>query len=332
MALTIKDLAELTGISTSTISRALSNKGYVNEETRAAVLKAVEEHGYQYKPVTHRKNSTDMVLLILGLMDSNVYYQGVHGISSVFDALGITYMVAYGDPFDTQKLEAHMRWAIRNRCRGMILFSAVETPSFRRIVQNTTIPCVSIIRPVDSIKMDSICMDNKTAGRMATQYLIDRGHRRIINLTVTGGSASNYRTKGYLEAMQNAGLDVHENDIIEVEEKPGVGIYIGSYIAVSRKDVTAIYTSNENLAREVIEGLQRCGKRCPADISVISTDNTSLAENFTPRLTTVSCDVYRMGAEAAQLFVSRCENPIGEKKQIYLCPQIIERDSVADIR
>lgn len=328
MTVTIKDLAKLTDFSTSTISRVLSNRGYVDENTRRIVEQAIEESGYVYKPVSCKRNEIDMVMLVLGQISNGIYAQNIKGISSVFDAMGIMYVGTWGDKFDAKKLESYMMKAIRGRFKGMILFTPIETPSFVRVMQNCCIPCVSMHRPVETIEMDQVCMDNKAAGRIAVQYLAKRGHKRIAFATVEGGSSVAYRQKGYLDGMRNMGLEVHEDDILCVEHTFEGGVSAGSMIAVAKKDITAVYTPNELIARGVIEGLRRCGKRVPEDISVVATDNTECSILSTPELTTVSCNHYQMGVEAALLFIERHQDPKGLKKQIFLQPELIERGSV----
>lgn len=328
MAVTVKDLAQMTGFSTSTISRVLSKRGYVDEETRKIVERAVEESGYRYKPTSGKKNSIKMVMLILGELSNEIYAQSIKGISSVFDAHNIMYVGTFGDRFDTEKLEFYMRRAISGRFEGMILFTPIETPTFVRMMQTCSIPCVALNRPVESIEMDQICMDNKAAGRLAVQYLADRGHRRIACVSIEDSSSVAYRTRGYLDGMDKRGLEVREDDILRVEHSYDGGISAGSIIAVSKKDITAIYTPNELLAQGVIEGLRRCGKKVPEDISVIATDNTKISIRNSVPLTTVSCNHYEMGVQAALLFMERQQSPNGKRKQIYLPPEIIERESV----
>jgi len=330
MAVTIKDLAKMTGVSTSTISRVLSNHGYVSEEKRKIVEKAVEESGYVYKSTNSRRNSIDMVMLIIGEVSNEIYAQNLKGISSILDTFGIMYVGTYGDRFNAEKLESYMMRAIRNRFKGMILFSPIETPSFLRIMKNCSIPCVAMNRPVDSIEIDQVCMDNKAAGIMAVEYLAKRGHKHIAHIAITESSSHEYRLKGYIEGMKKAGLEVRDGDIIQTDNTFESGINAGSLIAVARKDITAVYAPNEIIARGVIEGLRRCGKYVPENVSIVATDNTKMSIVSSPQLTTVSCNHYKMGAEAAQLFMERYQNPRGKKKQIYFEPEIIERESVAD--
>lgn len=328
MAVTIKDLAQMTGFSTSTISRVLSTRGYVDENTRKIVEQAVEESGYVYKPVSSKRNAIKMVMLVIGEISNEVYGQNIKGISSIFDALDVMYVGTYGDRYDAEKMESYIRHAITNRFEGVILFTPIETPSFIRMMQTCSIPCVAMNRPVESVEMDQVCMDNKAAGRLAVQYLAQKGHKRIAYISVDGISSAEYRKRGYVDEMQRLGLEIQDGDIIRADHTFEGGIHAGSLIAVAKKDITAVYTPNEMLARGVIEGLRRCGKKVPEDISIVATDNTQDSEWSTPMLTTVSCNHYQMGVEAALLFLERCKSPNGKKRQIYMLPEIIERESV----
>jgi DNA-binding LacI/PurR family transcriptional regulator len=298
----------------------------VEEHTRASIEQAVRDSGYVYHPVPTRRNSIDMVMLILERVDNETYAQESAGISSVFDSRDIMYVGAYSEQSNQEKLESYMKCAIKNRFKGMILFSPVETPAFQRIMQHCSIPCVALNRPLDTVDTDTVCMDNKAAGRMAVEHLISRGHRRIVHLALPDVSSGKYRMMGYTEAMTNAGL---HPEIIPAEDTYDSGIAAGHRIAAEMPDVTAIYAVNEIVARGVLEGLRTCGKRVPEDISIIATDNTLISIISQPNLTTVCCDTRQMGTEAALLFLERIQNPQGPKQRLFLPPILMERDSVA---
>lgn len=326
MAITVKDLSNMTGYSTSTVSRVLSGRGYVDTHTRAIIEQAVRDSGYLYHPSPTRRNSIDMVMLILSRVDNETYAQESAGISSVFDSKNIMYVGAYSEQFNTEKMEAYMARAIKNRFKGMILFSPVETPAFQKIMRHCSIPCVALNRPLDTVDADTVCMDNKAAGKLATEHLIAKGHRRIVHLSLSDISSGSYRTKGYLEAMTDAGL---EPAVLPVEDTYDAGVAAGLRIAAEMPEMTAIYAVNEIVSRGAMEGLLRCGKQVPEDISIISTDNTLISIISQPHLTTVCCDTRQMGIEAANLFLERCQNPTGAKQHRFLPPILLERDSVA---
>ena len=330
MAVTIKDIAAATKISSSTISRVLSGRGYVDEKTRLKVERAVSEMGYIYKPTTTKRNSIDMAMIVMGHTSSAVYDENIAGIGSIFDALNVFWVGTYGSNFNTEMQESYIMRAIRNHFKGIIILSPIETPTFIKIMNNCSIPFVTMNRPLDYVRSDEICMDNKAAGRMAVDYLVQKGHRRISFVGVANSASTDYRKKGFLEGMAKNGLPVNENDIMLVWDNLETSANVGSLIAVAKKDTTAIYAANETLANGLIDGLRKCGKSVPNDISIMATDNTNLGRLCTPKLTTVRCNHYNMGAEAAKLFMERVMNPSGEKRQIYFEPDIIERESVAE--
>lgn len=331
MAVTVKDLARMTNFSTSTISRVLTNRGYVDAATRKIVEQAVKESGYVYHPVSTKRGGTKMVMLVMGEIANEVYAQSIKGISSIFDAQGVMYVGTYAELLDTEKLEFYMRWAISNRFEGLILFSPIETPSFIRMMRNCSIPCVAMNKPMNVVDMDQVCMDNKLAGKLAVEYLARRGHKHIAFVSTNTGSSGEYRRRGYLAGMEEMGLEVRSGDVLIMEHTFESGVSAGSIIAATMPDITAVYTSNILIARGVIEGLCRCGKRVPEDVSIVATDNISEAWRSRPTLTTVSCNFYRMGVEAALLFLERSKDPFGKKRQIFLPPEIIERDSVVSL-
>jgi DNA-binding LacI/PurR family transcriptional regulator len=174
-------------------------------------------------------------------------------------------------------------------------------------------------------------MDNVRAGMMAVEYLVKKGHKRIAHMGVYDNTAGSYRMKGYIRGMQAAGFDVYDSDIIKGENTLASAIYCGSLIAEKKRDISAIYAANETLSIGLIEGIRKCGRRVPEDISIIATDNTHTSLMSNPQLTTVSCDHFKVGTEAAKLFIERCKDPNGKRKRIFFAPEIIERDSVLDL-
>ena len=329
MSITIKDIAKKTGISTSTISRVLSQRGYVSEETRRQVEEAVKETGYVYKPNIIKRGSIDMVMVIMGDAGKPVYAENIKGLASVFDVLNINFVNTYGLNYDPNMQENYMMRAIRSHFMGMILMCPIETPTFMKLVNNCSIPCVGINRPLHTVQMDLVCLDNKAAGAMAVDYLVQHGHTRIGYLGVVDSTPSDYRMCGYIEGLKRNGLEYSESDMLIVKDDFNAAVYAGNLFATAKRDITAIYTSNELIAGGLIDGIRQCGLRVPEDISVISTDNTNSSIMITPKLTTVGASHFDMGAEAAKLFIQRLNNPMDEKRKIYFKPKIIERDSVS---
>jgi DNA-binding LacI/PurR family transcriptional regulator len=234
--------------------------------------------------------------------------------------------------YDNNEEEKYLQFAMEYFFCGVIMLNVIESKNIIDLIKSANIPIVFLNRYIKTLNMDIISMDNYRCGYLATQYLINAGHTRILHLGGPQNSNScKDRLRGYIECMEDNGLPFEKNDLFYGDLHSQSGIAFAKFILSRRDSVTAVYSANDIMAMSMVETLMENGINVPDNISVVCTDNTPAAISGKVKLTCVSYDCFLMGKAAGKLLLERIGNPNAEKKNIMYYPDLIQRDSVKKI-
>ncbi len=335
MKVTLNDIAKQTGISSATISRVLTNSGYVKPETKALIENALIQSGYRHTP--RRKampqEISEIILVITGDITSNVYTSNIKGITREIENLGLKVFIVNSD-YSSDKEEEYLKFAFRNHFAGVIMLNPVETAGLVQALRSSHCPVVMVNRYLRALDTDTVCIDNFRGGYMSTDYLIQRGHRRIAHLGGPKNSiACQERLRGYSDAMQIAGLPMTDDSVFHGDLQYESGLQFGRQICSMDKGTrfTAIYSANDIMATGLVDAFFEAGFSVPDDFSITCSDNTLNAVKSRVKLTTVAHDPVEMGISAAQLLLSRLDNPNSKTEKIVYAPILTERSSVKPV-
>lgn len=335
MKITLNDIAKQTGISSATISRVLTNSGYVKPETKAIIEKALIQNDYRHTP--RRKSMpqeiSEIVLVITGDITSNVYTSNIKGITQEIEKTGKKIFIVNSDYF-SDKEEEYLKFAFRNHFAGVIMLNPIETGGLVQSLRSAQCPVVMVNRYLRALDTDAVCIDNFRGGYMATDYLIQRGHRGIAHLCGPDNSiACQERLRGYRDAMRMAGLPILDNSIFNGDLQYESGLQFGRQICSMKKETrfTAVYSANDIMATGLVDAFFEAGLSVPDDLSITCSDNTLNAVKSRVKLTTVAHDPVEMGVSGAQLLLTRMENPNSKTERIVYAPVLTERNSVKPI-
>ena len=174
-----------------------------------------------------------------------------------------------------------------------------------------------------------VLMDDEDGGYKITRYLIDRGHKKIAGVFKSDDSQGQNRHKGYVRALNEAGLNYDPDSVIwyYTEDRK-----IHSYTSVKKmiethKKPDAIVCYNDQIALYVIKAIADCGLKVPDDISVTGYDDFRLANSFGLQLTTIRHPQEKLGELAADMLIDMLKNGNGERN-IVIHPEIVEGNSV----
>ena len=202
------------------------------------------------------------------------------------------------------------------------------------MVRSESIKVVLIDRYFKEIKGDSVVTDNIMAGKLATEYLLKLGHKRILFFMDSHKVSSTYdRLEGYKSALQDAGI-IFNNKMAVSVEMGGNAREVAKDILLKRNDITAIFTTNDHLAYDVMLACNDVGRKIPDDISLVGFDDILLGphrigEILNPSLTTVRQDFSLMVQQAVELLIYKIEHNKPDTGEIrYIEPEFITRKSV----
>ena len=340
---TISDVARAAGTTITTVSRVINNSGYVHASKRKAVLEAVEKLHYipnANARVLKTKRSRALGLVIGDLLNP-FSVQLAHSMQAAAVDRGYTTFVASASD-DVRSELAVIESFQCQRLAGMVV-ATLATPESDQMLARLAehkVPIVLVGRSFDHPGVDSISANHRRGGALATQHLIDLGHKRIAFVGAEQYEAEHVgRLRGYLDAMEEAGLPVSAGHVVGhtgTGHSPRYSTKITGYQATQRllrlpSRPSAIFARNDHTATGVIQALQEAGLRVPEDISVAGFDNIPLTALMSPTLTTVSQPTEEQGRLAAEFLLSRIEQKAPPtRREVLLDCHLIVRSSTSE--
>ncbi|MCK2217176.1 LacI family transcriptional regulator [Actinomadura sp. ATCC 31491] len=326
---TIKDVAEAAGVSRSTVSRALTGRGYAASDVRERVLRAAAELGYV--PDVMARTLKQQVSRSVGVLVSDLrnpfYAELAAGASREARERGYTLVLA--DTSLSAEAESEAAEAlVALRVAGVIVTpnsSAVST-----YLASHHIPVVEVDRQFAAGSTDGVVVGNRVGARTATAHLVGLGHRRIaLFIDETDWTTGYERYQGYLEALSAADIKVD----------PDLVVSSGWDVADSRRRAvdmlrgpdrpTAVFAANNVLAEGVWRAIGELGLRVPADISLVAFDDAPWMSMVSPTVTAVAQDTFNLGATAVRRLDERIEMPEADSVTTVLNVRLVARESSA---
>lgn len=339
MAVTIKDVAALAGVSPSTVSRTCKNNPSISEETKERVRKAMAELGYE--PNFQASNLASQNSRTIGIIlpasakevyENSFYLEAIQGISHYCN--GRQYMTT----IVTGQDEAEILNAVRSMSRSgkvdgfIILYSKKEDPVIDYLFNEGLLHI--LIGKATQYTNQTIYIDNDNllAGREAAEYLYQLGHRRIAYL----GSDSSLmfsadRKAGYQLALASHQLPVRPEYCVEVKNVSENNEEVIRGLLMQKDRPTAILVSDDILAVSLERVCLENHLAIPEDLSIISFNNSLFARLTSPQLTSIDIGAGQLGSEAASQIINHIENPNLLATKIIVPHHLIERDSCCKI-
>ncbi len=334
---TISDIARRSGVSVSTVSFVLNNKPGVSQETRARVLEIAQEYDYPIKAnLTNGKNNLLATIGMVVKTDPDIppmanpfYSQVIVGIEDSCRRAGINLLFATL-PVDENNRPVEVPQLFYNEgVDGLLLVGTCLDETFAPSSARRGPPIVLVDGYSNTESYDTVVSDNFRAAYQAVEVLIEKGHRHI---GMIGGEANCYpslkeRRNGYLRAMKEKGIRKVYLSNFNINRSKGYQETID--LLKENPQITGLFCINDDVGSAAIRAIQDQGKRVPEDISVIGYDDTYLAVNAHPSLTTLHVDTLAMGRAAVQLLSLRLGNPESARMTLIVHPTLVERESVA---
>lgn len=329
----IIEVAARAGVAPATVSRVLNHTAPVSRRLRERVLKAVEE--LNYRPNVFARglvtNRSQTIGVLVTDTDSPFYGPMLRGIDDVLDNYELQMLVASGRR--DRERENRLVSMLNARVDGFILYSEGMSDDDLRQLSRTGIPVVVVGRLVPGMEENSVYLDNQYGGYLATQYLLERGHREIAHITGPLSTRDGIdRLRGYRQALEEAQIPYQHNLVLEGDftEERGWEVTMELLRSKSRK-FTAIFAGDDLTAIGTLAALRDWGLKVPQDMSVVGYDDIYLARYLYPPLTTIRQPVYEMGRSAADILLGNLEGRDTSKIPRRFLPTLIERESVASI-
>ena len=327
---TILHVAKLSKTSVGTVSRVLNKNASVRPDVQKRVREAVEKLGYKPNAIAQsmRTRATHAIGVIIPDICNPIFAKIVRAAEELFIESGYSLMLANTDLNPTREAELIGVFAQRRIDALIMAVSTEDNPSLLAAMKTLEMPVVMLNRELP-LNFDNVLIDDFNGVRQATEYLIQLGHKRISLITAGEDiSPGRQRIAGFRKAFADAGLRA-DDALIRSGAFEFDGYREAYAVLDSKKPPTAIISGNQVLVG-VLRALRQLERRIPDDISLVSCDDTDLAELTTPALTVLDRSLVEVGRMAARLVLQHLRSSVPVKQQSIVLPtRLIRRNSCA---
>lgn len=334
--LTIRDLASILSLSTSTVSRALSDHPDISAATKKRVREAADEFNYttNVHAKLFRKQHSGLIAVILPEVNMFFTPSLVRGIVKTITPTNYSlFTFLSNDSYKREKeiVKHCLSWAVE----GVLMSLSNQTYDLSHLMplHNAKIKCVLFDKTIKNERFPSLMIDSEEASYRAVSHLIENGHRNILgvfgnpNLSITVD-----RVIGYRKAMTEHGLPIIEENIVHVDTNSNLD-FILPPILNHNKRLTAMFTMSDELLAKSLFQLNRLGFHIPSDMSVISISDGAYPYLVYPQVTHIKDSGSKMGKHATKLLLDCIQNDDDRMpSQTVITTKLVELDSVRQIR
>lgn len=328
--MTIKEVAQLAGVSPAAVSRYL-NGGSISEEKKERVREAIEKTGYRPNPMaqTMRTGKTDQIGIIAPRIYSDSVSQIVAGVTQKLSERNYMPILGCTD-HSIEKELSYLELLQEKQVSGIILMGTMLTPEIKDAIHQCRVPVVITGQNFEGVPC--VYHDDFHAVRDLTRLLIERGRRRIVMIGAPDEdiAAGLNRRRGAEQALLDAGLDPASmiREISTFDAKGGRECM--NRLLRRCPDLDGVICATDTMAMGALHALKEAGKKIPQDVSLVGVGDSWVDEVSTPSLTTAHLFFRQCGEEAARLLLEIIdEGPeIKHVRQVRLQYLIVERESV----
>ncbi len=297
----MKDVANLVGVSVSTVSYALNSSSKVSPQMRTKIQQVANELHYHKNGAASdlKRNKTNTIVLILSDIAGPFFSEFVKGVQHVTLANGYD-LVACSSLGGENSTAA--KFVKEKRSEGAIVFTHNISDGLLEEAARKRFPVVVVDRTLNFENIVSVTVDNIHGGYLATEYLIQQGHREIAYVGGAINSLDNKdRYKGYQKALQEYQIQPYMKTVLSGRFNEEGGYNAAKMMMLQGSLPSAVFFANDEMAVGGMRAFAEGGVRVPDEISVIGYDDIALARYSSPPLTTIHQPKYEMGTLAAHV-------------------------------
>jgi len=304
----LKDVAKELGLSTSTVSRAMSGNGRVNPSTQQRVLAALEDSHYTPNAIARslRLRDAKSIGIIVPDITNSFYASVIKGAELVCRSRSYSVLLCNSDENAALEEDA-LQLMLEKQVSGLILATVGAGSEKLGRFRNLAVPVVFIDNmPRLKYGFDSVSIDNRQAAYLLTTRMIKRGYTDIGVISgPMGQSTGRMRLKGFEDAMRDSGLALRQEWLLEGDFKMRSGFERMNELLRGKTHPEAVVISNNYMAYGAVNAIRSAGFRIPEDIAVAAFDAEDATGLITPEITCMNQPAENIGARSVEMLVSR---------------------------
>lgn len=337
MALKAKDIAEMIGVSTATVSLVLNNKPGVSDKRRAEIIRKISELGCDYLLKDGIKDNGSIGFVVYkregNIVNESPFFTYIlEGITDKARkhgyALNFIYVNKDMTP-DEQKNQIESA-----KCKGLILYATEMFHDDLQAFKESNIPFVILDNSFRENDVDAVAINNVQGTSKAVLHLCDMGHKRIgyIKSKVEINSFKE-RFRAFRHELTQQGLAFDERDMIEVGYSENeVKADTTRYVKARKSMPTAFFAENDLIACNAVQAFKEAGLKVPEDVSVIGFDDRPVCTMIEPQLTTIEVPKHILGPQVVELLISKMEQGRDYTIKMDVGTKLVRRGSVKKIK
>ncbi len=331
---TILDVAKLAGVSTATVSRVINSPEAVRESTRKKIQHAMEVCNYKYNALARGfvTKKTNTIGLIIPNINNPVFGESTRGVQDYADSNNIQIILG-NTYYQYEKEEGLINTLREKQVDGFIITTTNPRGAVLNSLVEEKVPFVLLYSTLKKGAFSAVGVDNFKGGYLATEHLVNIGHRRIgmIAGKFSISDRSLHRWHGYKQCLKDYNLAYDKHLLSQANYSlPGGKVAMKKMLAL-QDPPTAVFCSNDYMALGAMKGARECGLSLPQDMSIVGFDDIQIASYVVPGLTTIHQPAYEMGKQGAKLLFRLMEEKQGKPVQTMLESSLVVRESTHEV-
>lgn len=307
MPATIRDIKEKTGLSLATISKYL-NGGNVLPENRVRIEAAIKELHYEVNELARGlvTNKTKTVGVLVYSIESLFNGTLLHYIGDALRKQGYGMLIC--DSCEDEEIEANsLRFLVNKKVDGIIVIPVSRTSDFLKPAENANVPVVLLDRNLQDKEFDCVRIDNRMTAFRAMNSILTNHHKKIAVICSEAEYTGVERYKGFLDAMENAGIEIPQEYRRCGRHSFDHGYKSMKALLELEVPPTAVFMTNYEITLGAVMAVNESKYRCPDDISMLGFDDLILSQVMNPKMSMVVQPMREMGERAVGMLLSRIQ-------------------------
>jgi len=329
----MSEVAERAGVSVTTVSHVVNQTRPVSPELTNRVQAAMQELGYQPNRLARslRLGKTLTIGMIIPDGVNPFFAEVARGIEDTGFEHGYSVILCNSDG-DLEKELHYTKVLNAKRVDGIIFVAVGVSHEHIQMLQARKLPVVVVDREIPGVNVSTVITDNQKGGWLATNHLIELGHRRIACIAGPNNlTPSAARVTGYQQALKEHNIELNETLILRGDFQYQSGYRLMKQLLENETVPTAVFACNDLMATGALCAVVEMGFRVPEDISIVGFDDIDLASYTTPPLTTIRQPKYEMGVFAVGLLLDQIKDTNPKPERHILDTELVTRKSSAAV-
>ena len=330
----IRDIAKISGVGVSTVSRVLNNHPDVKESTRERVLAVIRESNYvpnNSARILKQNNTKNIGVLVKGVFNP-FFSELINVIGSKINEKNYTMILQQNDYVLEHEVENIISFVKEKRLQGIIClggnFIDLDEDSFKNINVPVVLTSVNTVSPLGRDKYSTVGIDNLQASYSAAEYLIKKGHTNIALMIGEENDfcVSWWRYKGYIKALREYDIEVNDDNLLIGDYDTKKAYEETLKFLKRRKDITAIFAISDFMAIGAARAVVDSGLVVGKDVSILGFDGMDISCYYNPGISTIKQPKKEMAEKSVEILFELLKGN-GENKHILLDTELLERES-----